>query len=208
MTIRLALIATAALALGAAQAWAQQGTTQDVELEESRPVPGLPPGAVLPADAPPGASSALPAPGFAAPTVPTVTVDDPPRGDLPILGEWVVAGYEFPPNATANPLAEQALSANVGSRYLFQANYAELAGRTCEGASYDSRPAEISQIFFRNQLDAEFINFFSRRVANRPVHLTILFCPDRPEGLPYYQLSHTEMVAVGSGALVTYTRVQ
>ena len=208
MTIRLALIATAALALGTAQGWAQEGTTQDVELEESRPVLALPPGAVLPADAPPGAASAAPPLGESIPAVPAVTVEDPPRGALPILGEWSFAGYEFPPGTAPNPLVDQSLSASVGSRYLFESDYAELGGQACNDARYDSRPVEISQIFFRNQLDPEFINFFSRRVANRPVHLTILFCPDRPEGVPYYQLSHSEMVAVGSGALVTYTRVQ
>ena len=205
MTIRLALIATAALAFGATQGWAQEGTTHDAELEESRPVLSLPPGAVLPSDAPPGAATAQPAP---APSAPPVTVDEPPRGDLPILGEWTFAGYEFPPGADPNPLVDQSLSASVGSSYLFEADYADLGGQICSDARYDSRPVEISQIFFRNQLDPEFINFFSRRVANRPVHLTILFCPDRPEGVPYYQLSHTEMVAVGSGALVTYTRIQ
>ena len=207
MTIRLALVAAAVVALGASQSAAQGGTTQDVELEESRPVLALPPGAVLPADAPPGAASALPAPTASIPATPAA-VADPPRGALPILGEWTFSRYEFPPDSEPNPLVDRALSGRVGSRYLFEADYAELAGEACVGPSYDSRPTEISQIFFRSQLDPEFVSFFSRRVANRPVHLTILFCPDRPEGLPYYQLSHTEMIAVGSGALVTYTRVQ
>lgn len=206
MTVRLALIAAAVLAAGSAQGIAQKDTTFDADLEESRPVLTLPPGAVLPADAPPGAASALPA--ESTPATPVVTVDDPPRGALPILGEWTFAGYEFPPGVEPNPLVDQALSGRVGSRYVFEADYAELAGQACLPPRYDSRPVEISQIFFRSQLDAQFITFFSRRVANRPVHLTILFCPDRPEGVPYYQLSHTEMIAVGSGALVTYSRVQ